>query len=141
MMRIAVIDDDGCFTQMVSEVLALKGWETIACHREGDAIECVRHEQPDIVLLDLHIDSMTSGWILMQALRDDEMTRQVPIVLCTAAPWDVHQHAGLLQQMNIGVVLKPFDIDDLIRTIERAVGQPPPAGEQEAHNRKGVRTA
>jgi twitching motility two-component system response regulator PilH len=131
MIRVVVIDDDGCFTQLVSEVLALEGWETISCYREGEAMECVREQQPDVILLDLHIDSMESGWILMQALRKDERTRQIPIILCTAtAPWDVHRQAPLLQQLNVKTVLKPFNIDDLTRAIEQAVDQPQPAGEQ-----------
>jgi CheY-like chemotaxis protein len=125
MVSVAVIDDDGCFTQLVSEVLALKGWQAISCHREAEAMACVRETQPDVVLLDLHIDSLESGWILMQALRDDERTRDIPIVLCTAALLDTHREGSRLQQLDIRLLPKPFDIDDLIRAVEHAVERAP----------------
>ena len=54
----------------------------------------------------------------------DRDTATVPVVLCTGAVREVEALAPHLQDMGIGVVLKPFNIYHLVDVIAEALGAP-----------------
>jgi CheY-like chemotaxis protein len=53
--------------------------------------------------------------------------RDVPIILCTGAVHLVDEARARLGHRDVAVLLKPFDLDDLIAYIERARAAPLPA--------------
>ncbi|MGH2502454.1 MAG: hypothetical protein ACRDID_08050 [Ktedonobacterales bacterium] len=48
-------------------------------------------------------------------------TAQIPVIICTAATHAVRDIEGYLTAHDIQLVPKPFDIDDLLRAVERAL--------------------
>lgn len=58
-----------------------------------------------------------AGWSVLQMLKMDRVTGQVPIILCTGAKREVSQLNDHLTRMDVSVVLKPFDIDTQLDVI------------------------
>ena len=80
--------------------------------------ERVKELAPDLVVLDVPFEKQEPGWHFLSVTRLDPHLRRVPIVLCTAATKPVREMEGHLATQNVGVVPKPFDIDQLVREVE-----------------------
>jgi response regulator RpfG family c-di-GMP phosphodiesterase len=62
-----------------------------------------------------------TGWQMLEKLKLSPVTTSIPIILCTAAVDKVREQEGYLTSRGIIVVLKPFNIDDLLGCIEEAL--------------------
>lgn len=76
---------------------------------------------PDLIILDYMWASEDGGWSLLQMLRMNPPTAKVPIILCTGAVARVGDTEGHLATMGIEVIFKPFNIEQLLETIERCL--------------------
>ena len=81
-------------------------------------LERVQGLAPDLIVLDVLFEKQETGWQFLSMTRLDPHLRRVPIVLCTAAAKPVREMEGHLATQNVGVVLKPFDVDQLLREVE-----------------------
>jgi DNA-binding response OmpR family regulator len=77
--------------------------------------------KPDLLILDYMWASEDDGWSLLQMLRMNPPTARVPIILCTGAVARVRETDGHLATMGIEVIFKPFNIEQLLETIERCL--------------------
>ena len=115
--RILVVDDEPMVRDTLGTVLMDEGYTVDVASDGLDALERVRAERPDAILLDLMMPGM-NGRQFLQALRDDPKYVQVPVLIMTAV------HGLEVNLASIGaseVVEKPFDIDDLLNKIALAV--------------------
>ena len=81
--RILVVDDTPMNVKLLEGVLAGHGYTVITAPSGAVALERVRAEQPDLVLLDVVMPEM-SGYEVCRRLRADEATRLLPVVMVTA---------------------------------------------------------
>jgi CheY-like chemotaxis protein len=116
--RALLIDDDDDLRETLTQVLRERGWVAEA-YCEGNAalarLRDATEPAPDLLLVDLMMPIM-SGWQFLEATRADAHLAGIPVVLMSASrlPADPdHCVAAVLQ--------KPFSIDDLLKTVERAV--------------------
>lgn len=121
MVRIAVVNDDTDFLTLMSEVLEDRGWE-VDIHREGnDAFQHLKHDPPDLVVLDIRMNRPEEGWTILELLTLDSATASVPVIVCSAAIDDLRDKEDWLTQHGVAILPKPFDIDDLYRSVEEAL--------------------
>src|SRR4051794_14536584 len=122
--RIAVINDDTTYLQLMYELLAqMEGYEVTLCKAWDDAYGSVKRAMPDLVLLDIEMDGEERGWLILQLLTLDPATRPIPVIVCSAAIRSLHDHEALLQQYGVEVLAKPFDLAALLRKIEHTLGK------------------
>ena len=81
--RILVVDDTPMNVKLLEGVLAGHGYAVITAPSGAIALERVRAEQPDLVLLDVVMPEM-SGYEVCRRLRADDATRLLPVVMVTA---------------------------------------------------------
>ncbi len=74
-------------------------------------------DPPDLIILDYQWASSDDDWTMLQILRLVPETSKVPIILCTAAVEHVRETEQHLFEMDIDVVLKPFDIEQLLGVV------------------------
>ena len=121
MARIAVVDNDPDFLTYAHEALSDRGWDVLPCRDTLTAFEVVRREVPDIVLLDVRMETPRSGWDICDFLRFHPLTAAIPIVMCSADSVAIRERGHWLREHGIAVLHKPFDIDDLYATVEAAL--------------------
>jgi len=115
--RIAVIDDDSVFLVLMQELLGGgEGYDVFTCSRWVDSFEFIKRVQPDLVMLDLMLGRAQHGWAVLELLRSAAETSDVPVILCTAAAPEI---ARASRRAGVEYLAKPFDIDDLLLTINR----------------------
>ena len=97
----------------------------------GTALERIRAERPDLVFLDLHIPGL-DGSDVLRAIRDDEATRDLFVIVVTATGEEGKAEALALGAD--GYVTKPFSPVELLETVRAALSRPgspePPAAPQ-----------
>lgn len=114
------MDDDEVIRQLIAVNLNLEGFEVVTATDGQDCLDQVLEVRPDVVTLDVMMPQL-DGWTTAQRLREDEATRHIKVVLITARAQDYDIRRG----REIGVdayITKPFDPDDLIRTVRELVG-------------------
>ncbi|HEV7281813.1 MAG TPA: HD domain-containing phosphohydrolase [Pirellulaceae bacterium] len=83
--KIAIIDDEPTNVKVVSRLLQMDGYSNFVTTCDArEAMELVRHETPDIVLLDLMMPHV-SGLEILQTIRRFDATRLTPVVILTAS--------------------------------------------------------
>jgi CheY-like chemotaxis protein len=82
----------------------------------------IRALAPDLIVLDYMWANEDASWSLLQMLRMDPATAGIPIVLCTGAVREVEALADHLLTMGVTVILKPFNIDQLVDSIRDRLG-------------------
>lgn len=117
MARIAVVNDDTAFLDLVSELLALEGHDTLILRESRNAFERISEALPDLVILDIRMNAPENGWTVCELLKLDPRTRHLPIIVCSAAITDLRDRAAWLEEHSIGALPKPFDIDDLYDSV------------------------
>lgn len=111
---VLVVDDDLYLGEIISDVLEAEGHHTRRAGNGLEALEQIRAEMPQLILLDLMMPVM-NGWELADTLRANPEWSNIPIVIITA-----NYHADRKQQVlgAKAVITKPFDIDRLVEVVD-----------------------
>jgi DNA-binding response OmpR family regulator len=123
-MRVAVVDDDTTFLDLLGWVFAERGWDTIGFFREQGTFAELARSQPDLIVLDLHMGPGRSGWDILTQLEGDPRTFHIPVIICSAAIDEMRDQREWLEQRGIPTIEKPFDIEDLLRLADTALTEP-----------------
>ena len=111
MTKVLIVDDNPGILKITEIKLRRCGYETIVSESGAEAIDLIRQERPNILLLDLVMPG-TSGLDVLDHLKSFS---KIPVIAFTAKP-DLAQAA--LERGAADVIHKPFDPDKLIKTIE-----------------------
>ena len=121
--RVAVINDDTAFLELMYELLLEEGYEA-HCYKEGvAAYEQVRKLDPAAIILDVRMGSPETGWQVLELCKLDRTLSKKPIIVCSAAVSELQAHAPYLQSKGCMILAKPFDLDDLLVLLAQAVGR------------------
>ena len=122
--RIAVINDDTVFLDLMRELLEQEEhYEVLICREWDGAYEFVKEHEPDLVIQDIRIGGEEHGWTILNLLTLDPATRPIPMIVCSAAIQSLHEHQEWLSQYGIRALPKPFDLDTLLETVEEMIAQ------------------
>ncbi|HEU5433286.1 MAG TPA: response regulator [Thermomicrobiales bacterium] len=78
---------------------------------------------PDLIVLDLLYHGECSGLDFISGLRGDPAFQALPMVVCTGASDAARQVEAALAQFDVGMVLKPFDIETLLSEIAQRLAR------------------
>ena len=119
--HIMVINDNQEILTLFEEILTEEGYSvslySFAMH---DLVE-VERIKPDLIILDHIMGGEAVGWQMLQKLKMRRSTANIPVVVCTAAVKAVQEMEGYLKAKGVGLVLKPFDIEDLLEAVSLAL--------------------
>jgi two-component system, OmpR family, alkaline phosphatase synthesis response regulator PhoP len=114
--KVLVVDDEVHIVHVVAIKLRNNGYEPITAGNGQEAYDLACRENPDIIIADYAMPVMT-GLELLEKLRENETTRNIPFILLTARNFaidDVNQ-----QRLNVSqCITKPFSPKELLRNIE-----------------------
>ncbi|HTT86882.1 MAG TPA: ATP-binding protein, partial [Acidimicrobiales bacterium] len=117
MLRVLHVEDNLANLELVEQVLTRSGVVTLLAAMSGSlGLELAREHLPDLVLLDLHLPDM-SGTVLLDELRADPRTAEIPVVVVTADATPV-QIQRLRDRGVAAYLTKPIDVRDLLRVVD-----------------------
>ncbi|RLA09908.1 MAG: hypothetical protein DRQ60_01685 [Gammaproteobacteria bacterium] len=120
---IIYIEDNLTNLQLVKDILNLRPSTRMLEALRGDqGYDLVVAQQPDLVLLDLHLPGLNGDEVLAR-LKTNPETRNIPVII-TSADASKGQVERLTAAGAHSYVTKPFTIDQLLQTIKVALNEP-----------------
>jgi two-component system chemotaxis response regulator CheY len=116
---VLVVDDDEAICDLVELVLDDEGYTVTCCTDPADALRLVAQRPPALILLDLRMPAM-DGEDFVRACR--AMPNPTAPIVVFSAMRNIKDHAARLGA--VGWIAKPFDLDDVISTVSRALRLP-----------------
>jgi len=138
--RILLVDDFEDAREMYMTYLEFDGFEVMTASTAVEAIEVAGREKPDLILMDAGLPGMT-GWEAIAALKADEHTRMIPVLMLTGHVLRESQERAAEAGAD-GFIPKPCLPDELSREIRHALkARAARSGETEKEQRKRTRNA
>jgi two-component system sensor histidine kinase/response regulator len=114
--KILVVDDQPINVQLLKRKLEREGMQVIPAYSGAEALELVRQEKPELILLDVMMPEM-DGIEVCQRLQADEDTRSIPVIFVTARS----SKEGKIEGLGVGAVdyiTKPIDLDETLARVQ-----------------------
>jgi CheY-like chemotaxis protein len=124
MTEVLIVDDDPDFVEITSMILKQHGY-TVSTAASGDeALEQMRAERPDVLLLDVMMSTVLDGVNVSFAMSEDPELRSVPIVMISSIPDSPNADKFPTDEyVPISAwITKPVNPDKLVSTIQRLIG-------------------
>ncbi len=115
--RILVVNDTQEILELFKDILTDEGYEVELRSFAIRELDELRKTKPDLIILDYLMNGEDSGWQTLQKIKMTEDLSNIPIIVCTAASNRVKEMEGHLKAMRVTVVLKPFNIDQLLGAV------------------------
>ncbi|HSW10240.1 MAG TPA: response regulator [Bacillota bacterium] len=80
--KILVVDDDDATARSIEAALLREGYQAARANNADEALRFSRRERPDLIISDLLMPGV-SGFDLLRTLRQDPITREIPVVVLT----------------------------------------------------------
>ncbi len=113
--KILVVDDEPTIRDVVAALLEDEGYAVVVAHTGLRALELLPLERPDLVIMDVMMPGL-DGREVFRRMRENRNGHAPPVVMMSAAV-----ERDLLDPNVAAFLPKPFDLTDLLDTIERVL--------------------
>lgn len=132
--RVLIVEDDASLRRLLELRLSVDGYVTRTAEDGVEALEVLASWVPDVVVTDVMMPRL-SGLSLSRAVRGDERTALIPIILLTALRFDSDMQA-VVDLGGVTFMNKPFDAESLnaalVAALPHPTGDPGPVGAHHA---------
>jgi CheY-like chemotaxis protein len=112
--KILLVDDETDIINIVSFRLKKAGYDVVVAETGTQALEKVRTELPDLILLDINLPEMT-GYEVCTSLKSDAGTKKIPVIFISASSENIKKDTE--KYGADGFIVKPFEPQELISKI------------------------
>ncbi len=117
--KILVVDDEEHIRRIVRFQLEKNGYEVATAENGEAALEMVRREHPDLIILDLMMPKM-DGFQVCSRIRQNFQTSQIPIIMLTAKGDLPDKIKGLSDGAN-DYLIKPYSNEELLLRVKNVI--------------------
>lgn len=124
MATILVVDDDPEFVEISRMILESNGYKVASASSGGEALQAMRQEKPDLVLLDVMMSTVLDGLYVIREMKDDPALEDIPVFMVSCII--TSPHASLFptdEYIPIEEwISKPMDPGDLVEKVRKHIG-------------------
>jgi two-component system, NtrC family, response regulator AtoC len=116
---ILIVDDEANLRKTLAEILSTRGYSILEADDGTTAVKLLRDATPDLIFSDWRMPQM-GGEKFLQYLRGEPRLSSIPVIVITAFG---SSHSAI-EAVRLGAydfVTKPFDLDEIVLTAERAL--------------------
>jgi len=125
MAKILVVDDDPDFVKVTSKVLQKAGHEVVAAANGAKALQTMRKDPPDLVLLDIMMSYILDGLDVSREMAEDPRLKDIPVIMVTSLTgvkgsgmFPTDEYIPVDQWLS-----KPVDPDTLLARVNEALAR------------------
>ena len=120
--KVLVVDDSKTALMIEREILE-KGtpYQCVTAADGQEAVEKAKQERPDLILMDVVMPRM-NGFEACKAMRQQQTTRDIPIVLVTTRGEETYMEAGFQSGCN-DYITKPINGAELVALLQSYLGE------------------
>ena len=120
MTKVVVADDDRMLRKAAETSLRRQGYSVTTASDGEEALQLIRSERPDIIVLDLIIPKI-QGFDVLQTLKQDALTSSIPVIVLSS----LAQEQDKQEALNLGAVAyfnkSTFSLSELVNQVERTL--------------------
>jgi len=119
--KILVVDDEIYIVHILDFSLGMEGYEVVTALDGEQALEKVKTEKPDLIVLDIMMPKL-DGYEVCKNIKSSASTQHIPVILLSAKGRNVDQKLGF----DVGAddyITKPFSPRKLVERINQLLGQ------------------
>lgn len=126
MAKILIVDDDPDFVNATRIVLEAEGHTVISAKSGNEGFQRAREDKPDIIVLDVIMDTVLDGLSMSQEMHDDPAVRDIPIIMVTSiANTDYAELFPTDEYIHIRAFMsKPIKPAELIKQVNKLLPKP-----------------
>lgn len=114
---ILLVEDDHDIRVAVRQTLEMASYEVVSAPNGADALRILNRQQPDLIILDLHMPLMDGEEFLKAKERDDRLAA-IPVILISASPpAQILRVAPKVDE----IIIKPLDMDKFLEKIPQVL--------------------
>jgi len=117
---ILCVEDQPEMIDLIRLILGRRGFDVKGANGGAEGLEMIRHEKPDLILLDLMMPEM-DGWEVYQRLKADDKTKHIPVIVVTAKAQSIDKVLGLTIAKVDDYIAKPFSPQELFASVEKVL--------------------
>jgi CheY-like chemotaxis protein len=114
---VLIVEDDPMVAEGITAALAGEGLVARAVHSGREALVLVERFEPDLLLLDIRLPDADGRDIYDQLAK---LRPDLPVIFSTGHVLET-EFENYLRRPNVGFLLKPYRIDELLKTIIKVV--------------------
>jgi DNA-binding response OmpR family regulator len=121
MTKVLVAEDDPMTLQLINFKLRQNGFAIILAKDGEAALNLVRSEKPDLVILD-GMMPLLDGFEVLSRMKESPELKPIPVIMLTARTQDTDMQRGL-ELGAADYVPKPFSPTELLNRVRKVLGQ------------------
>jgi CheY-like chemotaxis protein len=123
--KVLVVDDDDAFHGFLRVVLESAGYAVVSAYSGQQGLEMARRERPDVILLDIVMESMTEGFEFCHEARRDPQLKHTPILGISEIEAKMRLPCPPDRERDLfpvdGYLPKPIETERLLTALRRLV--------------------
>lgn len=123
-LRILSIEDDPEMRGLIQLIFERQGHRVIGVKQGDFGLEFLQSLKPDVLLLDLMLPDI-DGWDVYQQMKDDDELAKIPVIIISARNPEQDAAEGHQVIGNDRFIEKPFEIKNLIHTVNEVATKLP----------------
>lgn len=121
MKKILIVDDQEEIRRLVDITLKVENYQILQAESGEEAIEIVKAEKPDLIIMDIMMPGGIDGLEATRILKNDPETKECLIIMLTAKGQSYEREEGLAAGAD-DYFAKPFSPLVLIKKVEELIG-------------------
>ena len=120
--KIVLAEDEPQIAKLVEFKLRKEGYQVTWKENGEEALEAIKREKPDLILLDVMMPVM-DGYEFLRQVKENEGLKDIPVIMLTARA----QERDVVKGIDSGVenyITKPFHPAELLARVKRILGKP-----------------
>ncbi len=127
--RIMIVDDEESIRFIVRRMLRASGYEVVEASSGEEALEKLKTENVDLVLMDVMMPGM-DGWEATRRIKGNEKTKRIPVAMLTVRGEDEDKTTSFREAMADAHINKPIIREKMMGTVEWILENVPKRREQ-----------
>ncbi|MGB2706079.1 MAG: response regulator [Candidatus Omnitrophota bacterium] len=118
--KVLVVDDEPDVLKIVGFRLKSAGYEIKKASDGQEALDLIKKDRPDLVLLDLRMPVM-DGYEVCRRIKSDENLKDIPVIFLTASSGATIKDKAYEYKAD-DYIIKPFEPEELLRKVKKFIG-------------------
>ncbi len=115
---IVVVNDSPELLTLMQDLLEEEGYRAVVCDQGGQAYRLIKETMPSLLILEAALGDLPL-WHVLDLVKLDPQTAAIPVLVCSAAHREVREMEARLRAHGCEVLLKPFNLDELLAKVAR----------------------
>jgi signal transduction histidine kinase/CheY-like chemotaxis protein len=116
--KVLIVEDDKVTQELLQQIMSKEHWDSLVASNGAEALECLNHYSPDLILLDLMMPIM-DGFEFLERLQNQPKGVEIPIIVLTAKDLSKEEQTRLQGTVENIILKGSFSHKELNQEIKK----------------------